>query len=509
MSTTVDLKLHKQYAAEQRNLKGIADFTADDIERVRQYLLPYQTENVSEPSGAAAFQNRQARLYNEDIVTPYLVIHVGFMSQDIDFTKVPTGGVWDEIMKDVTQFEDTPKEFARKLLFQYCRDGRVGILVDRDAQKSPSEAEARSNGERSYQVMYESKDILDWKRFGKGKFKGRLSRVLLCDGIVEIGNKERQQLREITMNDVGIVSVQLYHVDPDAAWTGGSVKAEPFGAPITIGITEQIPFVLIGEGYSDSLVGSGWQTNAALLNRLSARDSANYSQGFQRNFAAGVKPEEVSKIGENVLAILSNENAKVFSLQAGNPEALVVQGTELRWYARRKQMFEYNQLADDTKGIQSADSKERDSKARKELYDTILDLLDAKISLAFQLMALFEGKTPEEASKIVVSTLRDYGLQDLIQEAAERQQTYSMATDLSVIGVKKRILKAAVSRIKFVPENGKTEEQIRAEIYKEIDEASGESLLLRRTFTGISALGKPETSQLIKNADAGAQQAAA
>lgn len=474
----VEIQLSAEYLRNRPTYDMIADFEDGDEERVEHYLIRYASESPDTHEGKKAYAGRRERLFNENMVRPYLEVHHEHMSQPIDFN-VPTGERWEEIIADVTQFGVSAEEMCGQVLYDYCRDGLVGVLVDQQATVPSSAAQAQAVRSRSYQIKYNACEILNWERFTLGRHKGKLSKLLLNNGITTVNGKRHVVLRQYEMSELGDVTWQDYLADEKfKADKSGKVKVTP-GSKGAVGIKEEIPFAMLGTGPRNSFCLDNVRTNRAFLNRYSVRDNINHHQGFKKSiiFGNNVKQEDLKVMAENTMTIIPDTEASLNSIDAGDPVAITAQLAEMRVLARRQGMKEHNQLADDTKNVQSSESKAKDVKGRVKLYNKTVDSTEVMQTKVYRFHAMFEGLGEAEVKKVTVAIGRDYGLDDEAQEAADDQQNSSMAGSLGARLVQKKILKKRISEQRFVPEEGKTEEDIRKECYDDIDNAEVQSEL--------------------------------
>ena len=164
--------VHPALASQINMLTLIADMTDGTLSRVSKYLRPYMTEsgqNVS-PDGISNFANRQSRLYHINNCEPFIWIHLAHMSQDITVTG------WDskraELIKaDVTGEGQSAQSMAEDMLWYYMR--WPGWDSHREATiYFQCGVRRRSLGERSYQILVVSKNIVYWNKFRKGPLEG-------------------------------------------------------------------------------------------------------------------------------------------------------------------------------------------------------------------------------------------------------------------------------------------------------------------------------------------------
>jgi hypothetical protein len=211
--------------------------------------------------------------------------------------------------------------------------------------------------------------------------------------------------------------------------------------------------------------------NKAIMNLGSVKSNCNYAQGFQRSFVTGASEDELKYTGESLLTLLKNEAARVFTIDAGNPQAIENEEAKLINECNRRAKFEYNQLADDSRQVQSAESKAKDLIARVGIYNYTLDLLETALEAIYTIHADFEGIRGAEIS---VSIARDYGLEDEAAEMQELSEVFAQARELGATEVQKAILRTRIRKIKLIPKA--EEKQTEEDMYSELDadiESSG------------------------------------
>jgi len=464
------LKNHPELVSNYSTYRGIADFVDGSKSRVSGYLIRYQTESPTTPQGNQAFSNRLDRLYNVNYCEPYLTLHLGHLSQKI-FISPADSEALAVIKSDCTGYGQDYLEVAREMLWYYMRDGMVGVLVERDPDVAPTIELAQEANERSYQVVYQAKNIRNWSHFEDGRFKGKLKELLLDAPAWSDKSGTFPQIHRYQMSEMGAVTYELLR-SRDQSGLSISRNAQAEFDVIEFGALEleEIPFVFFGSGPDESYLKSVWELNIALLNQTSILSNCNYNQGFQRSFVAGASEEEVKLAGEFLISLLSNPDATIHTIPAGLPEATAQEIAVTKNELNRRAKFEFNQLADDTRQVQSAESKEKDMRGRVGIYNYTLDLLEKRLTKIYQLHSIYEGEDPEAVS-VVIS--RDYGLEDETLLQQDLSEVFAQARELGALEVQKAVLRTRIRRLKLVPKPDQTEADMLAELDGEIETATG------------------------------------
>lgn len=473
---TIKLKYHDELKENFQLYEMFEDFTKGFNKDVKKYLVKYATEKPDTLAARKAFASREERLYNINSCDPYLTIHLGHLSQPVDI-KLPEGQddeFLQSILADATQYGETFKEVFRDLLWYYLRDGKVGLLVDKEPMpENLTEAQAKSYNLRSYQVLYEATQIRNYEHHHSGALKGKLKFVDLCAGYEEENDSTfeivtRFELAETAKSYI-VKKLKSTKKASEVSLTD-EVEFTQVGGDIP-GALPEIPFILFGTGAEDSFISSIVELNKATLNDRSVKGNINYHQGFKKTYVTGAKPEEVKKTGESIITALQNENANVLSIDAGEPTGIENQIKDIENNINRRGKIENNQLADDTKQVQSADSKTKDVLAKMKVYDYILDYFEMRLKKAFQFHCLFDVGLTFDITNISVSIARDYNLEDTQAETAEDLATFSMARELQATLVMKMILKKRVQNLKIIPDAELTKEETLQALIEDIDNA--------------------------------------
>lgn len=463
------ISLHPALLAAKDYYTKVRHFECGRTKTVEKYVRPYDSEQPNVKGGVKAYRSRLDRLYNKNFIKPNLLLHLGHLSQDITLT-LPEGEAWDKIRKNANRYGLSYKTMAREMLINLMLDGRCGVLVDGPAVAGRQTA-AQAKKQRSWQVLFEAKDILYWDYFTDELLMGELRELVLRDKAVKRGGKTYQQVRRF-VRDGDVVTFQVLESLDDvekltAYWNEEQQFKVTKEGKMGVNV---IPFTFYGSGPEDSFFTMIVDLNDAHLNRGSVRSNVVYNQGFQRVVFFGVDEEEIKRIGEWLATVVKRSEGKVEVVPPGDTTAIETEIGSLEWFMMRAGKMEWNQLSDDTRQVQSADSKRLDTLGKQNFYNYVLDLLEDTLSSVYQFHALFEGANPE---KITVRIERDYKLDDETEKAAKLNQAMNFAEKLGPDGfpVVKELVKVALAEIKFVPNDKETREEVHARLMKVIDAA--------------------------------------
>lgn len=460
--------LHPELLCEKEFYLKIRDFENGRTHKVSKYLKRYDSESARVKGGTKAFESRLARLYNKNFIKPYLFLHLGHLSQDVTLN-VPEGETWDAIKQDSNRYGLSYKSMAREMIIDYMLEGRCGVLVDGPPAVGPTLKDAKARKERSWQVLYEAKDILYWEFFTDPERMGELKELVLRDKLIERDEKYYQRIRRFeTVGDV--VRFEVLEAEKNQEilgpfWDDAQDFVIKDGGELQI---DRIPFVFFGQGQRDAFFSSIVDLNDAHLNRGSVRSNIVYNQGFQRVVFFGVTEQEIARVGEWLATAIKSKDGKVEIVPAGDPVAATDELASIENYITRAGKMEWNQLSDDTRQVQSADSKRLDQNGRKALYDYVLDSLEEVLTKVYRLHALFEGA---DTKAISVRIEREYGLEDETVTMLDEQQLFDWAGQMNVPSVRKELMKLKASRIKWAPSKKETREDVLERLIKDIEAA--------------------------------------
>lgn len=486
MPTTTEFHNHPELVANWETYTALDAFTSGAPERVSSYLEKHASEADGTIEGERNYATRLKRLYNVNFCDPYLFLHWCHMSQPITLSGMD-GKPLDAIKSDATGYGEDFIQVARDRLWYYDRDGRVGTLVDGPAVIADNKEQAVTTKERSYQVIYQAKQIRYWERFTDGPRKGQLRELVL-----EMPGKKGKACFRRFVQPEGNVAFQFEDLEVASSTSGiALINNAPVQAEVVAtgtGGLNTIPFVVMGCGPEDSFIKDVWPLNKTFMNLLSVLSNVLYNQGFQHSVLTGARKEEITKITEYTITLLSNPDASIHLIPPGDPQGLFSELANLKGEIHRRAKFQYNQLADDTRQVQSAESKEKDLIVQKVIYDNTLDLLSRTEEKIYRFHAEFEGANPDDIS---VSIARDYGLEDKQAKSAQQQQVFSMAGQLGVQELQKEILKIWASELDYIPSEEETEDDVRQRMFEAIDAADSTASTAAKQFAsqGLNLFG--------------------
>lgn len=477
MSTEIGVANHPEYIEFITTYLAINDFVNGSIKSVRDYLRRYDTESPDTPQGKRAWQSRLNRLYNKNLCEPPLLVHLAHLSQEIEFKSKPSDHM-AEIIADVDGLGTNLKNFARGIIWEYLKLGRVGVLIDAPAEVAPNKVQAIANGERCYFEIYPATKIRDWEVIEKGSERGYFKKLVLqLPPVIKSESGKNKKIKEVryekllmfeyspTLNADGTTTPGYTFSElicneegPLFDYVTGSAESMPDEyagqrnytvdkAGSVVG--SHIPFVIMGQSPLESILKDVWELNYAALNLNSTLTNIIYYQAFQRILLSGVTEDEAKYLAENIAALAKSPDAKVWTIEPGNPDAAFRELANIENQARRRGMLENHQLLnEDSKESPSAESKAKDMLARGRYYHYVIDLLTDTLNRIFDFAAQFEGE--EESPDVVIG--RDFGLEDPAAEQSERALLFQQAAQIGASKLQKAIVKESVRCMKLSQE---------------------------------------------------------
>lgn len=449
--------------------------TDGDMSFLKGQLLRYATEKGA--LGNAIYASRQERLYYVNFCEPYLTVHRGHLNQEIKITGAEDNEVFSLIKADVTGYGKDYQRMALDMIWEYIKSGLCGVLVDRTKTPAINLADAKEKKERSYQVLYYAQDIYSYKYFDEGSRKGKLQELILADKIEEDKIYAKRyyfnQREQVVIQDIYFEGKTLPDITKEAVF-----KANSEGEILQI---QEIPFVFFGSGAEESFLHAYYNLNLAHMNLKSVLSNVNYNQGFQRSFVLGAKAEEVKNIGEYLINLISNPDANVLTIPSGSPDAIEKEIDKLEKQMHRYGKFEFNQLADDTRQVQSSESKAKDMIARVGIYDTVINELEKALEQIYKLHFAYENITED----LTVEITREYHLEDAQEEVQLLTLAFSQAREVGAVEVQKDILKALILKLRLPmrDEDGGDRDLQLQRLFDSIDSAS--------VATSLSSVNRP------------------
>jgi hypothetical protein len=450
----------------------IDDFCDGDREvLVSKYLTQHYTEKTGTRTATALWNGRKERTGYEDDANPYLVIHSGHLGREINFGKLSENEQFKKIIDDATGFGESAQELYQQKVETYLKYGLFAVLVDGPEVIADNKKEAQDNGERSYQVLFNGSQILHFSWFETGPRKGQVKEVVLKADPVMVGEELRDAAHYFYLPPEAQFNKALSFIKETLVAEAKDPNAKPGEkkykvTETTTGTIPVIPIEIVGRGIRDSAMKGVVQQSWKIFNSISVCDSINHHQGFIWHYATGANENEVKEIHEAGVSLFANPDAKIDSVPAGVPTGYENQINREKATLKRIGMREFNQLADDTAQIQSADSKSLDQKSRLKWYQDITNKLERSERRTWQHIALYEGANAEE---VAITIERDFGLDDPTATQSIRGMQFSRATQAGVEEIKDNLLKLDVLEMDIVPKADETVEDARARLFEAID----------------------------------------
>jgi hypothetical protein len=465
------VKYHQSYIDGKDTWELVDNFVDGRIKNVKKYLIPYPSERLTTDDAIKSFLGRTERLQNKNLCKPILDIHLSHLSQGITWGNIDSNPKLNPIIIDATGFRIPAKRMVRNFLYEFIKLGRAGMLVDAPkSANAESELQEQILNQKSYEVVYSAAEIYNFEYFTEGLRRGKLKQIYLKEPprIDEKGDSfDRIRKFSIEENE-SVFTVTILERKPTTNKDGMWQVIEQFP-----GTLEEIPFVMIGDGAPDSVLKDVAHLNMINLNKQSTKDNIMYYQEHQRVMGTGIKPEELAVWNERTVATVSNENARLHVVNAGSTDNLTDDIANNEERATKIGLFQLNQLAEDTRQVQSAESKQKDMVARRKFYDDTLDLIEETFNEIFRFHALFEGVGSIESN---IKIAREYGLDDPEEERADNLVINSIASQLGVLDLQKEILRRLIIRRGAIGEPGDTPEDAAAKLLEAINKAQPQQL---------------------------------
>jgi hypothetical protein len=471
------ITLSKDYLASLETWEEIDDFCDGDRRvLVEKYLIPHESERVPNKKAQNLWADRKKRTGYENDTQPFLDIHSGHLARNVNFGKLNDNEQFKLIIEDATGYGEGAQEMYEQMVELRLKHGLLAVLVDGPATIAENKADAVAAKERSYQVIFNARQILNYEWFNDGPRKGQLKQIVLQADQIEKDGQMMDAVHRFYLPEgadrnpsAGFIKELLYTDDEDKKGsTSDKKRFKLFSAPV-LGSIPQIPIEVIGRGLKDSKMRSVTQQAWKLFNSRSVRDSINYNQGFLWVILVGTKETEITSRAEFQITLISNPEAKVMSVPAGEPTGYETQIKGEENKLKRIGLWEYNQLtSEDTAQVSSADSKAQDAKARLKIYEDITKELERAGTRIFKLHALYEGVNEKEVS---ISVERDFGLDDETATQATRGIQFSRAGTLGARDIQKNILMLDVAEMDVIPKDGEDKDEARQRLMDSIENA--------------------------------------
>ena len=463
MKIALDPQVRKNIRFYERANSLVSYQEHDEV--IGEFLQAYLTELTEEAKAKKVFAGRKERSYPITQAESILLQHQSTAAQDLTISGFE-GDVAEEILEDVSGYNVAYDEMFSDQLWNHFQFGHHGILVEGAEELSDNLQGARESGERSYQMLFDPRDIWRLKYHTSGIRKGEVSDVVLSTEPEVDGDKQYLTARRYISTSAGYEVYELRTKDTHST----TITKDQLGQGMEFEIVSQrdggvsrIPFVPFGMGPQDSALRVVVPLDIALLNRLSILSNINFNQGFERIFAIGVRDDkDFDRIGEYVINNLP-PGASVQSLAPGYPQSVFEEIKMIMHWAQRLGLLQYNQLMEDTRQVQSAESKAKDLAVRAKYYNDTLNRLERSLKQIYQLHAEYEGFNPDN---IEVTIQRDFGLIDTELEFQKDAFLFSIVGDFGAAGfeVKKAIANKYLGELRLPAKEGIDEAAYRKEL---------------------------------------------
>ncbi len=463
----------------------INDFTDGSVEAVRKYLVQRESEKQLTKGASTAWSLRNELLANDNLVESFLTIHLGNLTQDPRWDGVD-GSEWEDIREDITGLGDSADDLVRDLYWYFLQHGFVGVLVESPAQIARTELEAQAAGERAFVVLYQATDIYQLRYFtDQSPLRGEIAELIVRAEPFTNGDKKHERVRRYWLDpEVGVYQSQFLHADKDGLLSDKISGTMPYPKDFEkmdwieedeaqMGSLDRIPFVPLGsidEGPEESVVRHNVALNKEHLNKKSGLDQILHYQGFQKYLFKAVEKEEVSAFAANIAAVASDPNAAVDVIEPANPDSLEGELRRIERKAQRLALLEHHQHNDDTRQVQSAESKKLDRLTLENYYVRVVEVTETAVREMFRFLSEFESRNPD---LVQIELGKDFNLRDFEMEMQEDSLIWNWSAEMGQAGldVRKQIYKRRVAEMAVVSNDEASEDQVKRELLESIDES--------------------------------------
>lgn len=425
-----------------------------------KYIIPYRAEVANESRQKGIFENRLRFSPNKVESPGILTQHKTSLAQKIAITGFESPFAMD-LLDNVDGWGNNAQNKFAERLWYYLKDGQVGTLVEAPEDVAETLLESQIRGERSYQVLYQAKDIIKLVYFKQGPRKGEIKDLYLRESDRIEGDKvyervRRYYFRHSETGDGEMVTDEAYSVQilerekrkNDLRYEQQERKLEYDLIEELQGSLSVIPFVVHGSGPKDSELRLIIDMDISLLNLYSMRRSINYNQCFRITAIFGVQDEEViNQIGEYMVHVF-REEGRIQAIEPSSPDAIEREIVEFKSDIRDTAFRRQNsKLLDSTRQVQSAESRAKDLITLENVYNDILDYFEKREQMIYKLHAIFEGLNEDE---VEVSTQRDFGLGDPEIMRTDEALIFNNASQLTgdvANEIKREVMKNQIDRL--------------------------------------------------------------
>lgn len=469
-------KFSKEYLNNYNRLVMHSDFIDGSVSRVSSYLRRLNIENASKiidgmKVGDIMFNARKERLANRNICEPILSYYLAYLSRELVYNEEMEDEPFNTILSNVDGSGQRFDTLARTLIYNLLGYGYTGALIESDGEPEQAQGRAIQKGERSYIAQFSALDILKLEREKKGAGLGKIKQLDLKTGQSEEGITGLSY----TLVEGGYMRRDfLIKIDKDEPFPPTDSASEylvEYGEP-AIGELSKIPFVLIGNDLSESVIRLAVEKNVELLNKRSYLDAININQAFKRLFGFGVDEDDVKYSSFDVMSLVSDPNAKIQEIEPGNPQSLINDIEDIEREAYLEGTLKHGtRYQASTKAVESAETQRQNNAAFENYLSYLADMIEHGLNDIISIVYEFEkGQEPEEKNFIEIS--RDFNPAISAEETNRYITLYDMAADKGAVGqrIQNEIVALLLSEMRLVSSSRATSEETKSELIKGVKE---------------------------------------
>lgn len=439
------IQLHDQYLKENPKYVFVDEWFEGDLNLLRfAHLIPHISETQPTVEAALALRTRRERTGNENEVRPHIEMHTAHLNQIINFEKLPQSERLKPLLNDVTGRGVPPQDQLKTMCKQFLKHGKVGVLVEGPSiQGSESQAQVQTTNERSYEIVFEATQILDWFHFPSGPKRGELAEVTLFHSMRKDGEKKVITLHRFSIGESGPFIKEILEGEELVKQDGSPGEFKVIETKT--GKLDKIPFVIVGDGIEETIFHDIAERNKVVFNLESIHDSILYYGGFETTIIAGVNPDDIKTRAEFTVITSNRPDISVHTIAASDPAAIERRIVAAKESLRRKARFDPQALTNEsTKNIQSADSKSEDNKTKIEIYNSILDKMQSALKQIWTFHCVYEGVQKTLTPEVEISINRDFQLENEAEEIAKLNLVMTKAKEIQAEKTYKKAFKQLI-----------------------------------------------------------------
>lgn len=477
------------------------DFLNGSKARVAKYLVRHNTEyatkevdegpNKGKKYGDLLFQTRLRFLYNRKFCRSIKLGWLAKLSQAITVDESLTQEPWPDLLANIDGKSTKLSRFVRNATGEYLDLGRVGVLAEAPVNIDATAEGAKAKREQSFLKLFPAWAIL------KAEYHREMdeyqNQLKLVDLYIESTPEGHMYCRRYWLPEMGkdyVVQDFVIETDNIIEKSSGNDLAlnvankgdeKEFTVKLIgdmkAGSLNRIPFAVLGEGPESSVIESTVDKNEEWLNKKSHLDNINRSQSYQRYLGVGVHPEEVKVWNESIFAISKNPDAKVITLQGGDPVALEKDLQDLALEIYLEGFLRHNaRYLKQTGSVESAESKREDASTYTDALEDSATKIEELINEALSFIWEFETSATPDGKQGTIEIQKDFHAAISAEENDLMAMLYNMGADWGEAG-REAQAKIFISMLNQIPIGGdedQTEEEYKADLEKRILESAGQ-----------------------------------